>query len=265
MVESHLRALWYYRGFILGSVKREFQSRYRNSMLGGLWTILQPLSNIFIYIVIFSQIMKARLQGTDDSMAYGIYLCSGVLTWGLFAEIVNRCQTVFLENANLIKKLSFPRICLPVIVILNASITFVIGFGLFFSVLIVLGKFPGWVIWALPVVLVIEVLFATGLGIILGIINVFFRDVGQFTGIVLQFWFWFTPIVYPLTILSKSLQSIITFNPMTSIIMAYQSILVYRCWPQWKSMAPTALIAGLLCVMGIYLYRKRSGEIVDEL
>src|SRR3954465_3317713 len=103
-----LAGAWSYRGFILGSVQREFQSKYRNSMLGAAWTVLNPLAMIVVYTVIFSQVMRARLPGMDSKFAYSIYLCAGVLTWALFAEIVGRAQNVFLENANLIKKISFP-------------------------------------------------------------------------------------------------------------------------------------------------------------
>ena len=83
---SMVKSLWAYRGFILGSVKREFQSKYRNSMLGAAWTVINPLAMIFIYTVIFSQVMKARLPGVDSTFAYSVYLCAGVLTWGLFAR-----------------------------------------------------------------------------------------------------------------------------------------------------------------------------------
>ena len=102
-----LKNLWAYRGFISGSVKREFQMKYRNSMLGAAWTVINPLAMIVVYTVIFSQIMRMRLPGAESNFAYSVYLCAGVLTWGFFAEIVNRSQTVFIENANMLKKLSF--------------------------------------------------------------------------------------------------------------------------------------------------------------
>ena len=184
------KALWAYRGFIVGSVRREFQSKYRNSLLGAAWTVLNPLAMIVVYTVIFAQVMRARLPGIDSAFAYSIYLCAGVLTWGLFAEITGRAQNMFLENANLIKKLNFPRLCLPVTVVANAGLNFAIVFGLFTVFLIISGNFPGWVYLALIPVLTIQVIFAIGLGIILGVLNVFFRDVGQFFGIFLQFWFW---------------------------------------------------------------------------
>ena len=260
-----LSALWAYRGFILGSVKREFQTKYRNSLLGAAWTILNPLAMILVYTVIFSQIMRAKLPCVDSTFAYSIYLCAGVLTWGLFAEIISRGQNVFIENANLLKKLSFPRICLPIIVVLNAGLNFAIIFGLFTGFLILSGNFPGWVFLAVFPVLLVQIVFSIGLGITLGVLNVFFRDVGQFFGIFLQFWFWFTPIVYPLTILPEEVRPLLVLNPMASIITAYHTILVNGQWPQWETLLPAALAGVLFCVLGMRLFRKRAGEMVDEL
>lgn len=261
----HLKTIWLYRGFIWGSVQREFQTRYRNSILGSLWAILNPLTTILIYTVIFSQLMKARLPGVTDTLAYGIYLCAGILTWGLFAEIIQRCQTVFIENANLIKKLNFPRVCLPIIVILNAVINFSISFAIFVCFLLLVGKFPIGIIWFFPLILIIQVALAIGLGVITGVMNVFFRDVGQLIGILLQFWFWFTPIVYPLSILPESIQTLIRLNPMTSLISAYHSILLYQRPPEWLSLAPVSAFSVIVCIVSIKLYRKRASEIVDEI
>jgi len=261
-----LRALWAYRAFIIGSVKREFQSKYRNSLLGAAWAILNPLAMIVVYTVIFSQVMRAKLPGVDNVLAYSIYLCAGVLTWGLFAEIIGRGQNVFLENANLIKKLSFPRICLPVIVLLNAGLNFAIIFSLFAGFLIVSGNFPGWVFLGVFPVLAIQIVFAIGLAMIVAVLNVFFRDVGQFLGIFLQFWFWFTPIVYPAAILPEKIRALLlTWNPMAPIITAYQTLLVSGRWPQWETLVPVSLIGIALCILGMRLFRKRSGEMVDEL
>jgi lipopolysaccharide transport system permease protein len=260
-----LRALWAYRGFILGSVKREFQSRYQNSVLGAAWSVLQPLAMIVVYTVIFSQVMRARLPGVEGGFAYSIYLCAGVLTWGLFADITGRAQNVFIENANLLKKLSFPRISLPVTVITNALVNFAIVFSLFTIFLVLSGNFPGLVFAALAPVIAILVMFAIGLGIALGILNVFFRDVGQFFTIALQFWFWLTPIVYPRTILPEWVQEWLWLNPMAPLITAAQDILVYARWPAWPSLVPVFVVSLLLCAWGWRLFRRHSGELVDEL
>ena len=260
-----LRGVLAYRGFVLGSVQREFQSKYRNSLLGALWMVLNPLAMVVVYTVIFSRGMNARLPGTETPFAYSIYLCAGVLTWGLFAEIVGRAQNVFLDNANILKKLSFPRICLPVIVVLNAGLNFAIIFSLFTVFLVLSGNFPGWVFLAIFPVLALQVVFSIGLGVTLGVLNVFFRDVGQFFGIALQFWFWFTPIVYPLGVVNSDIAGVIALNPMTALVTAYQDILMAGQWPQWTALTPVAVAGLALCVLGMQLFRKRSGEMADEL
>lgn len=260
-----LKSINNYRGFILGSVQREFQAKYRNSILGAAWTVLNPLAMIVVYTVIFANVMHSRLAGSDSTFAYSIYLCAGVLTWGLFAEITARAQTVFLEHAGLIKKITFPRICLPVIVVLNACVNFAIIFGLFTAFLVITGNFPGVVFAAMLPLLLLQVLFAIGLGIVLGVLNVFFRDVGQFFTIFLQFWFWFTPVVYPVTVLPEGVRGLLKFNPMAPLIMAYQDVLVKHAWPQWGSLLPVTLLALALAVLGLRLFRKRAGEMVDEL
>ncbi|MGV7208633.1 ABC transporter permease [Oxalobacteraceae bacterium A2-2] len=260
-----LRGLWNYRGFVAGSVKREFQAKYRNTMLGAAWTVLSPLAMILVYTLIFSQVMRSKLPGDVSEYGYSIYLCAGILSWGLFSEIVTRAQGMFLEQANLLKKISFPRICLPVIVVLNALVNFGIIFGLFTVFLLASGQFPGAVFLLLVPVLALLVLFAIGLGLVLGVLNVFFRDVGQLSGILIQFWFWLTPIVYPASILPPEARPLLDWNPMAAVIQACQAILLHGAEPDWNSLLPAAVLALLLCTLGLRLFRKRSGEMVDEL
>jgi lipopolysaccharide transport system permease protein len=259
------QALWSYRGFVLGSVKREFQARYRNSLLGAAWTVIQPLAMITVYTIVFSGLMRTRLPGVNDPFAYSIYLCSGLLTWNLFSEIVQRCQTVFLDNGNMIKKLSFPRICLPTIVVASALINFAITLAVFMAFLLITGHVPGWVLLAMIPLVLFHVMFAAGMGIVVGVLNVFFRDVGQFVNILLQFWFWFTPIIYSTATLPTSVRPWMHFNPLAPFAQAYQGIFVSGSWPRWSTLWPSIVMALILCVLALALFRSRSGEIVDEL
>lgn len=260
-----LRPVWAYRGFIVSSVKREFQLKYRNSMLGAAWAVLQPLSMILVYTIIFSQIMRARLPGVESSFGYSIYLCAGVLSWGLFTEISSRSVNMFLDNANLLKKLSFPRLCLPVILVSTALVNFAIIFALFFLFLVLSGNFPGAAIIALLPVMLLLVAMATGLGMVLGVLNVFFRDVGQFFNMVITFWFWLTPIVYPINILPERLQPLMAINPVGAIMAAMQGILVQGQWPAWSSLIYPLILTIILCTLGMRLFRRHSGDMVDEL
>lgn len=265
MISAILRPVWAYRGFILGSVRREFQLKYRNSMLGAVWTVLQPLSMILVYTVIFSQIMQARIPGVDGSFSYSIYLCAGILSWGLFTEIATRSQNMFLENANLMKKLSFPRLCLPVIVVSSALLNFAIIFGLFILFLVLSGNFPGLVVLALVPLLALLITMAAGLGMVLGVLNVFFRDVGQLFGMVITFWFWLTPIVYPISILPEQAKPLMQLNPLAALIAAVQGVFVQGLWPQWHTLLYPVLLTIGLCLLGLRLFRRHSGDMVDEL
>lgn len=257
--------LFEYRGFILGSVKREFQSRYANSLLGSLWPLINPLAMITVYTLVFSQLMRSRLPGVEGSLAYGFYLCSGFLIWGLFSEIVGRSQTMFLDNANLIKKVSFPRICLPAVVMISALLNFLIAFGIFIGFLGFTGDFPGAPLVVIPLLVAGVAMFAAGFGVVVGVLNVFFRDVGQAVGVLMQFWFWLTPIVYPVSIIPQGFRPVVEWNPLTPIVSAFQQVLVFGSWPDWRSLVYPVLVSLVGCLAGLCLFRRRSGELVDEL
>jgi lipopolysaccharide transport system permease protein len=260
-----LKAVWDYRGFVLGSVRRDYQLRYRGTMLGVAWTVMQPLAMIFIYTVVFSQVMKTRLQGVEGNFAYSIHLCSGIITWGLFAEIIQRSQSVFLDNANLLKKLNFPRLTLPVIVVATALLNFSVVFGLFLGFLLITGNLPGVMLLALIPLLAVQVLFAVGLGVALGVVNVFFRDAGQLSGLMLQFWFWATPIVYPASILPDWVRPWMSLNPMYHLMQGYQNVFVARQLPDWQNLALVALFSVGIAMYAVMLFRRHAGEMVDEL
>jgi lipopolysaccharide transport system permease protein len=264
-MQSMFKTISAYRGFILGSMKREFQIKYSNSLLGAAWNVINPLAMIIVYTVIFSQIMGAKLPGVESTFAYSIYLCAGILTWGLFAELTGEGQNVFLKNANVLTKLSFPRICLPIIVVANACVNFSIIFTLFTVFLLISGNFPGLPFLAIFPLLALLIIFALGLGITLGVLNVFFRDVGQFFGIFITFWFWLTPIVYPITILPERIQALLILNPMAPLLGAFQDVLVRGKWPHWENLWLVALLAIILCIIGMGLFRRHASEIVDEL
>ncbi len=190
---------------------------------------------------------------------------SGLILWGLFSEITNNALNIFLDNANLLKKISFPRICLPIILIFNALINFIIIFSLFIAFLVLTNNFPGWIfITTLPLVLIL-VTFSIGLGVTLAVLNVFFRDVGQLFSIFINFWFWLTPIVYSLEVLPEFSQNIIRLNPLTPLITAFQQILLKQVVPSWEAILPIMILSLSLCVLAFYLFKRHAVEIVDEI
>ena len=260
-----LAGLWRYRSFILSMVRREFEARYLGSVLGSVWAILNPLAMIFIYTVIFGQVMRNRLPGVDDGTSYGVFLCAGVLTWNMFAEILQRSITVFVEQGNLLKKMTFPRATLPAIVVLSASLNFAIVMGLLLLVLLLLGRFPGWSVLGFLPLLAVQQSVAVGFGIGLGVLNVFFRDVSHVVAILLQFWFWFTPIIYPLSILSDRLRPLLRLNPMTDLVTGYQGILLHGEAPAWLAFLPHLGLAVVALLAGRAVFRRLAAEMTDYL
>lgn len=264
-VKTELAQLWRFRGFIVGSVSREFQSRYRNSLFGAAWTIINPLSMIAVYTLVFSQVMRARLPGVDSTFAYSIFLMAGLIPWGLFAEIVSRGQNLFLENANLIKKVSFPKACLPAILLLSSLTNFAIVLGLFLAVALLLGLAPGWSLLGIIPLVLLELAIAMSLALILGVFNVYFRDAGQLTGIFLQFCFWLTPIIYAIDIIPESYRGWFALNPLAPLFAGFQTIFVRNIFPDWAALLPTVLVALLLMLYAKMVVNAHADDMVDEL
>ncbi len=262
---DRFRALWRYRWFVAGMVWREFRGRYLGSLLGSIWSILNPMAMIFIYTVIFSRLMQARLPGVDDAMGYGVFICAGLLPWMFFSELLSRSPNVFVDHAHLIKKVHFPRITLPVIILWSSTINFVIISIIFLAFLAATGRFPGVVILQLIPLLVIQQAFVLGAGVFLGSVNVFFRDIQQIVGIVLQFWFWLTPIVYPLDILPDRARFFVKLNPMATLVNAYQKAILLGQPPIWENFTIHICGAIVALIAGFSVFSLLSSQLVDEL
>jgi len=260
--------VWRFRSFVIGSVRRDIAAQYQGSLLGGAWVVLQPLAMIAIYTLIFANVMRSRLAGVDDTYGYSIYLCAGVLTWGFFAEGLARLQAVFVANGNLLKKASFPRICLPLIALGTAWVNFVIIFALFLLFLIISQHWPGWHVLAILPALAVQVVFTLGLGMLAATLNVFFRDVAQLVQVGLLFWFWLTPIVYPLNVLPAWTQQWLWLNPFAILVHHYQQVLLFARLPDalaWQRLGGLALVSLALAWWGWKVYRARAPEMADEL
>lgn len=260
-----LRECWDFRGFILASVKRDFVTRYLGTQLGFFWAILQPLTMIVIYTVVLAEIMKPALPGHATRFAYGVYLCAGIIVWQLFSEVLNRSVGIFVHNADLLKKVNLPKLAFPIVVALSGLSNFAIIFSLFLAFLLAIGSFPFPAVLAIVPVVLLVVAFALGLGVLLGTINVFYRDVEQGTAMVLQFWFWLTPIVYPGRALPDLAAHVFAWNPLWPIVGFSQAIFLENRVPEWSALAYPAAATAVLLLLGLIAFRRLAGEIVDEL
>ncbi len=258
-------AVWAYRFFILSSIKTEFRSRFVRSKFGGLWMVLHPLALVLVYALILSQIMTAKLPGVATQYAYPIYILAGMVGWTLFSEIFGRSLTVFIDNGNLIKKMAFPKLALPLITIGSAFVNFLLLFVMMFVVFGFLGHLPFHALHWLPLLVVLTVGLAVGMGLFFGILNVFIRDIGQVMNIVLQFWFWLTPIVYMMSIVPDKYHWMFMLNPMTGITMGYQNILLYDKSPELSILIYPTIITFVFLVLAMIIFKKANEEMADVL
>lgn len=265
MLVGYARSAWKYRNFILAATRGELKARFANSRIGALWFILQPLAMSAIYAIVLSEVLGARLPGMSGGQAYAIYLIAGVAAFSLFQEITQRSMLIFIEYSNTLKKIAFPRIALPFVVLSSATVTHTCLLLAILIVVLAMGHYPSLHWLAIPIGYGVLSLLGLGLGLLCGVFNVFARDVGQFMGVVLQLWFWMTPIVYPVEIVPERFRQIVEINPVTHVVRFYQDIILMRQWPDFTDLVYPAVVALVLLICSVLLFRRASSEMVDVL
>jgi lipopolysaccharide transport system permease protein len=250
--------------FIKSQIKHCLTVEYNNSLFGFLWHIASPLVTMFIYTVIFTKIMGAKLSIENTIFSYSIYLISGLILWNLFVEIFSGVKNIFHENSSTIKKINFPKSLLFAVVIGKSLVNFIIFITLFFIYLIFLGEFSIFKsLMILPLVLLV-IFFSTSLGLVVACLSFIMRDIGHFFNTFLGLWFWATPIVYSIAILPESLIPYIKLNPITSITSASQSIFLQLDFSYASLFYPFSLSI-LFLIVGIYFFRNFEHFIMDNL
>jgi len=262
-----LGKLYRFRDLLWQMIGADLRGRYAGSILGIFWNVVHPLVMIGIYFLVFSRIIGARLEGhAGTPYAFGIFLCAALLPWNAFAEIVGRSAGIFPEHANLVKKMAFPNVLLHLYVAGTAAVHAAIVMGLFVVVLAVSGNLPpagALALWLLLAAM--QLTLALGIGLIASTLNVFFRDVGQLTTMILQIWFWLTPIVYVVEVLPAPARTLLRYNVMTHFAMAQQRLVLDGVLPDLATLA--VLSAGTLAVLlaGLAVYGALRHRIPDEL
>ncbi|HVE48312.1 MAG TPA: ABC transporter permease [Casimicrobiaceae bacterium] len=260
-----LLSVWRYRNFIVSAIRADIKNRFANSRVAGFWLLVQPLVQVAIFATILSSVLSSRLPGVAGEYSYAIYLLAGISVWSLFSETLSRCMSVFVENGGLLKKISFPRVCLPLIVIGAALVNFTALIGVMTIFLLVVEAFPGAVyLWLLPLSL-LTVGFAAGLGILLGVVNVFVRDLGPAVGVLLNLWFWSTPIVYPKSIVPEAVAAVLEWNPLLPLITSVQDIVLKAQAPHLPALVPIAALALVSLALAAVVFRRAAPEMVDVL
>jgi len=250
---------------------RELRSKYKRSVLGWAWSMLNPLATMAIYTFVFGVIMQAKPPPGDPSGLdlYGFYLLAALLPWNFFAAVTGSSMGTLVGNAGLVKKVWFPREVLLFASSASWLVSMAIEIGVFCVALLIVGNM---VLPWLPVVLVLMLLltlFATGLALILSAVNVYFRDTAHLWGILSQIWFFATPIVYPATLvedrLSPALVRIYEANPMAVFASAFRAALYDLRWPTVNQFLYLTIISVVSIALGLWVFGRLSPRFAEEL
>jgi len=260
-----LERTWLYRRFIMGSVVQEVRARYAGSLLGTLWALLQPLSLIGIYSIVFSSIMRPGLEGGDHPLSYTIFLCSGLLLWMFFVELLSNTTNIFVRNGGLLKKVNFPRLTLPIITLLSALLNYAIIMAIFFLLLLVAGAPLSWALLYIPLVVLVTAGFAIGLGLAFATINVYYRDVAQLLAIITQLWFWLTPVVYPMSVVPERFHWLLAWNPIVPLVEAMHVMFLAGTKPDFSAIIAPSVFMLFSLALGVLVYFRLGADMTDEL
>jgi lipopolysaccharide transport system permease protein len=266
---EHLREVVQYRELILNLTIRELKARYKSSVLGFLWSLLNPLGMMLVFTFVFT-IMRpdARME------TYPLFVLCGLLPWNFFSAGVMGSINSIVGNANLVKKVYFPRESLPTSIVLADLVNFLLGLVVLFAALIIFrAKFSPW-LWLLPVVILIQTCFVLGIAFILSTVNVYYRDTLMIMDVVMLAWFFLTPVIYPIESLPTSYTAFgVTFNvhrlmyilnPMASLIAAYRDLLYWGYRTDLDFLLRTALTSLTVLVFGYWFFVRSSRRFGEE-
>lgn len=253
------KKIYNYRELLKTNVKKEIRGRYKNSFLGILWSFLNPLLQLLVYSVIFG----ALLAGGDET--YPIYICVALIPWTYFTTAISQASFTVIGNADIIKKVYFPREILPISVVTSGAVNFVISTIIILAFVIFSGVGLSWYILLYPFILLIQYILLLGIGFIVSSVTVYFRDLEHIIGVVLMAAFYATPIVYNIQQLPHTLQVLVNLNPMTHLINAYRDIFYYHQMPNMEILFILLGISLVLTVIGYFIFKKLQKGFAEEL
>jgi lipopolysaccharide transport system permease protein len=239
---------------------REVKVRYKQSLVGGLWAILQPLSLMIVFSLVFSLLVQVPTEG----VAYPIFSYAGLLPWVFFSTSLGFAAPSLVNNMDLVTKIYFPREILPLAAIGAALLDFAIASLIFVGLMLVYQTPLSWTMLWLPLLLVIQVLLTLGIALSMSAVNVFYRDVRFVVPLLLQIWMYATPIIYPLALVPPRWRGLYMLNPMVGLIDGYRRVTLMGQPPLWGALAVSAL-AGLVVSIAGYAFFKRSEALFADL
>lgn len=255
-----VKELYAYRQMIFSLVKKDLRGRYKGSVLGFLWTFINPLLQLVVYTVVFSFILKTNIE------RYYLYLFVALIPWIFFSSSITVGAASVVAQKDLIKKIYFPRMVIPISYVTSCFVNMLLCFIVIFAVIIFSGAgINPMALLCLPVIMAVEYLLALGMAMLTSAVTVYFRDLEHILGIVSMAWMYMTPIMYDKSIVPEELTPIFNLNPMTHVIECYRSVLYEKQIPDLTSLLSAAGLGVFFLLLGGLVFNKLQKHFAEEL
>lgn len=251
------RSIQHYLDLIIVITQKELKSKYKNNVLGYFWSIAHPLAFALVFYIAFKIVIKIPLQD------YLVFLISGLFPWQWLATSVGTAPMVFLANVSIIKKVNFPRNIIPFTIVLQDMIHFVLSIPVIVLFMLIYNITPGW-IWlvGIPLLLIIQFIFIYGIALAISSLNLFFRDLERLTGIIITLAFYFTPIIYPETMIPAKYAKLVNLNPLTPLMVSWRNLFLHNQL-DFMQLAISFAYALLFLAIGSIIYKKLSWKFAE--
>jgi len=253
------RELWEYRELLYFLIWRDVKVRYKQTALGAAWAVIQP----FFMMVVFSLFFGRLAKVPSDGIPYPVFTFCALLPWQLFANALTESSNSLVGNQNLITKVYFPRLVVPISAVLGGLVDFVIAFVILLGMMLYYGIVPGWAIVTLPGFILLAVLTALGVGLWLSALNVQYRDVRYTIGFLVQLWLFLTPVAYPSSIVPEQWRPLYGLNPMAGVVEGFRWALLGKSQPPGAMLWVSVAVVIVILFGGLYYFRRMEQQFAD--
>ena len=260
LLELRLRELWEYRELLYFFVWRDVKVRYKQTVIGVAWVILQPLMTMGVFTIFFGRLAKLPSEG----LPYPVFYFAALVPWTYFAQALQNCTTIVVANQHVITKVYFPRLVLPLAAVCSGLLDFVIGFAVMIILTLSFGIHPPATVVLLPVFLLLAVATALGVGLWTSALNALYRDVASIIPFVVQFWMLASPVAYPSSLVPERWRWLYGLNPMAGVIDGFRWALTGVGKPPGAQMAVSAIVVVALVVAGLVFFQRVEGTVADR-
>lgn len=261
---STIKELYAYRQMIFSLVKKDLRGRYKGSVLGFLWTFINPLLQLIVYSLVFGWLFRSQTNAVEK---YYLHLFVALIPWIFFSSSITVGAASIVSQKDLVKKIYFPRMVIPISYVTSCFVNMLLCFIVVFAVIIVTGVGVNFLaLLTLPVIMIVEYVFALGMAMITSAVTVYFRDLEHILGIVSMAWMYLTPVVYAKSaVVPEKYHRIYDLNPMTPIIECYRTVLYHKQVPDLSTLLWAAALGVFFLIFGAVVFNKLQKHFAEEL